>query len=172
MEKQGWRTVRFVSFLVAETRTRNSVRGFVRLSVRPFVSWCVGPSVRRSVLIESKSGKTSVLDTVCVCLCVEGVGVGDGVEVRMGVGCPCPPVRNDFVTTRHLFTGHLGLFCFVLCYGTILKSPGQLYEILNFRCEVDASTLLARCLFWLSEKTEDIEEKLEFSVQAFEAALR
>ena len=44
----------------------------------------VGPLVRPSVMvIESKSGKTSVLDTFCVCLCVEGVWVG----VWMGFGC-------------------------------------------------------------------------------------
>ena len=32
----------------------------------------MSPTVRRSIMIESKSGKISVLDTFCVCLCVRG----------------------------------------------------------------------------------------------------
>ena len=51
----------FLSFLVADTQL------YKRL----------GPSVGLLVVIESKSGKTSVFDTFCVRLCV-------GVEVRCG----------------------------------------------------------------------------------------
>ena len=47
------------------------------LSVGPSVH----PSVRRSVMIESKRGKTSVLDTLCVCLCVgRRLGCGWGLD--------------------------------------------------------------------------------------------
>ena len=56
-------------------------------SVRPLVHPSVGPSVGPLVMIELKSGKTSVLDTFCVCLCVEGVGVG----VWMGLDAPAHP---------------------------------------------------------------------------------
>ena len=46
------------------------------------------------MVIELKSGKTSVFDTFCVCL-----SVGSGFGCR----CPCPPIRNDIVTPPHLF---------------------------------------------------------------------
>ena len=45
------------------------MRGFVRPLVRQSVRW--------SMVIEMKSGKTSVIDTVCV-----GVGVGVSMEFR------------------------------------------------------------------------------------------
>ena len=60
-------------------RTRNSIRCFVRPSLRR-----VGPSV----VIKLKSGKTSVLNTLCKCLSVGGVwGEGLGVD---GVWMPLP----------------------------------------------------------------------------------
>ena len=36
-----------------------------------------------------------------LCMFVSGGGGGWGVD---GVGYPCPPVRNDIVTSRHLFS--------------------------------------------------------------------
>ena len=58
------------------------------ISIRSFVRPPVGLSVRWSVVIESKSRNTSVLNTYCVCMC----GGGEEVELLTGVGCPCPPV--------------------------------------------------------------------------------
>ena len=58
----------------------------------PFVGPLVHLLVRWFVVIELKSGETSVLNSLCVV-----------VGVWMGVGCPCPPARNDIVTPRHLF---------------------------------------------------------------------
>ena len=52
----------------------------------PSVHWLVGWSVRGH---ESKSGKTSVLDTFCVCLCVEGVWMGLGCG--WGLDAPAHP---------------------------------------------------------------------------------
>ena len=46
----------------------------------------VGPSVRPSVMIESKSGKTSILDTSCV-----GLSVGDGLGDGWGLAAPAHP---------------------------------------------------------------------------------
>ena len=46
----------------------------------------VHPSVRPSVVIESKSGKTSVLDTFCV-----GLSVGDGFGCGWGLDAPAHP---------------------------------------------------------------------------------
>ena len=54
--------------------TRNSIRGFVRQSV----CW--------SVMIELKSGKTSILDNFCVCLCVGS----QGWELGCGSGLDAP----------------------------------------------------------------------------------
>ena len=68
-------------FLVADTQL------YKRLC--PSVGWSVE-------VIESKSGKMSVLELfryVCVWSGVRGVD---------GVGRPCPPVRNDTATPRHL----------------------------------------------------------------------
>ena len=52
--------------------------------IRGFIHPSVGPSVRWSVVIELKSGKTSVFDTFCVCLCVcrgeWGFGCGLGLD--------------------------------------------------------------------------------------------
>ena len=68
----------FASFLVADTQL------YKRLcpSVGPLVRWSVGPLVRRSVMvIELKSGKTSVFDTFFVCLSVGG-GFGCGWDLQ------------------------------------------------------------------------------------------
>ena len=55
-----------------QLRKRNSLRG---------------PSVRRSVMIESKSGKTSVLDTLCTLCCVRWeLGCGFGLDAPTLVG--------------------------------------------------------------------------------------
>ena len=56
------------------------------LSVRPLVRWSVGPLVRRSGVIELKSGKTSVFDTFCVCL-----SVGGGLGCGWGLDAPAHP---------------------------------------------------------------------------------
>ena len=48
-------------------------------------------------MIESKSGKISVLDTFCVCLSLWRWGLGCGWELDA-------PVRNDIVTPRHLLS--------------------------------------------------------------------
>ena len=55
---------------VFQLQTRNSIRGFVHPTV--------GPSVVLSVMIKSKSGIMSVLDTFYVCLCMEWVWGVDG----------------------------------------------------------------------------------------------
>ena len=68
------------------------------LSLRVFVCPSIGWSVGMLIMIESKSGKPSVLD-IFVYVSVWGMGF----EMWMGVGCLCPPVRNDIVTPRHLF---------------------------------------------------------------------
>ena len=58
-----------ISFGVSFFLIADSIRGFV----------C--PSVGPSMVIESKSGKTSVLDTFCVCLTVGGgLGCGWGLD--------------------------------------------------------------------------------------------
>ena len=73
-------TLKTFSFLL---RTRNSVRGFVR------------PSIRGDRVEKWKNERCGYF----LCMFVYGVGFG----LWMGVGCPCPPVRNDIVTPRHLF---------------------------------------------------------------------
>ena len=67
----------------------------------PFVGPLVHLLVRWFVVIELKSGETSVLNSLCVV-----------VGVWMGVGCPCPPARNDIVTPRHFFLLHLMILQF------------------------------------------------------------
>ena len=66
--------LRFHFFLVADTQL------YKRLCPS------VGPSVRRSVVIELKRGKTSVFDTFCVCL-----SVGSGFGCGWGLDAPAHP---------------------------------------------------------------------------------
>ena len=77
---------RMTAYLFADTQLYKRLCPSVHLSILP------------SVVIELKSGKTGVLDSLCECLSVR-------LEIRLwlGVGRPCPPVRNNIVTSRHLF---------------------------------------------------------------------
>ena len=54
----------FFQFLVADSQTRNSIRGLVRLSV----NW----SVRWSIMLELKTGKMCTYDAAVVIVCVSG----------------------------------------------------------------------------------------------------
>ena len=75
--------MRVLTFLVADTQL------YKRLcpSVGPLVRPSFGPLIRPSVMIGSKSGKTSVLDTFCVFVCGGGWG---GVELGCGWGLDAP----------------------------------------------------------------------------------
>ena len=55
-------------------------------SVHPSVGLSVRPSVRWSVMIESMSGKTSVLDTFCL-----RMSVGGGLGCGWGLDAPAHP---------------------------------------------------------------------------------
>ena len=68
-------SVDFYWFLVADTQLYKRLCRSIRRSVR---GSSAGPSVE---VIESKSGKMSVLDTFYVCLCMEwGLGFGWGLH--------------------------------------------------------------------------------------------
>ena len=112
-------------------RTRNSLRGFVCLSVGPLVCRSVGLSVchAQDVKLALKMRKTCIhaaaVGFVWGWVCWRGVG--GVVEVRLGVGCPCPLNRNNIVTPRHLFSLSICKQCVFfstrfLCHSLALQS--------------------------------------------------
>ena len=69
---------------------RQSISPSVHQSVSPLVQWSVGPLVLQH---ESKSGKTSGLESFCVCVCV-GKGLGGALGVDGGwIPLPTRPQR-------------------------------------------------------------------------------
>ena len=78
----------------------------------PSVRWSVSPLI----MIESKTGKTSVLDTFCVCLCVEGEdwGVDAAWAPRPNRSqCYCGPaslVLRNFATEPQVSIGVTKVF--------------------------------------------------------------
>ena len=72
-----------------------STSPLIHQSIGRPVCWCVGPLVRRSVgpsfgKHETKSGKTSILESFCVCVRV-GRGVGWGAGCGLGLAAPAHP---------------------------------------------------------------------------------
>ena len=81
-----------------QLQTRNSKRGFVRLSVRPLVL--------HGHRVEKWANK-------CFRYFLCMFEYWEWVRVWMGVGCPCPPVRNDIVTQRHLSSSSFPSFAYL-----------------------------------------------------------
>ena len=87
-EKKGARRKKARMFLVADTQLYERLCPSPRLSIHQSIGLLVHWSVRPSVMIESKSGKTSVLDPFCVCLCGRGMGLGLEGGWRLLPTCP------------------------------------------------------------------------------------
>ena len=118
---------RMTAYLFADTQLYKRLCPSVHLSILP------------SVVIELKSGKTGVLDSLCECLSVR-------LEIRLwlGVGRPCPPVRNNIVTPRHLFHNFvlkkngntLILFSFNLTHSFQNAPIWKRFELLSRSCKI------------------------------------
>ena len=89
----------FWYFLVADTELY--IRGFVRPSICPSVCPSIHLSIHWSVRRGDQVDKwKNERFGYFLCMFVYGVGFW----VWMGAGCPCPSVRNDIVTSLHLFS--------------------------------------------------------------------
>ena len=97
-------------FLVADTQLYERLCPSLRLSIHQsiglLVHWSVGPSV----MIELKSGKTSILDTFCVCLCVRGGDwglVGGWRPLPTRLQRYCNPTSFFFIICKVFLNPHL-----------------------------------------------------------------